>query len=197
MSLVDISAWISPNSVSIFIQPPGRGFVPFLLANVPIPDPSRVRLDLSESETHTRSWTITRNPIERLVAQNRIKEPLRLSVTGMLCATPLQSPMQFAGLGRLDRVMLEQLYTLLEQELVFIVTPEGKFANMACTSVVANYDESTGNAVQLAMEFEQMQIVSPILIDSAFDSDVLNVVQAPSSMGPSTSTTIVDPGSLG
>lgn len=197
MSLIDISSWLSPNSVSIFIQPPGQAFVQFLLANVPIPDPSRVRLDLAESETHSRSWSITRNPVERMVAQNRIREPLRLSITGMLCATPLQSPLQFTGLGRLDRVMLEQLYVLLEREVVFIVTPEGKFANMACASITANYDESTGNGVQLSMEFEQISIVSPVLVSSAFDSDVLNVVQSPTNQGPSASTTITDPGGLG
>lgn len=199
MSIVQISNWLSPNSVSIFAQPPGQPFVQFLLTRIPSNIAAgHVRLDLAESETHSNSWQITRNPVEAMIAQNRIRNPEKLSITGMLSANPLLSPLQNIGLARLDRTMLLQLRVILKNELLFIVTPEGKYPNMACVSLVERHDDTTGNGVQLTMEFEEIQFAVPGFVPAALDLDAVRLGTASAdSLGPTAPTEVVDPGGLG
>jgi hypothetical protein len=201
MTLAQLSSWTSPNSTSIFVQPPGQAFVAFLLQNVPIPSPQRVRLDLSETETKTRTWTIPRNPVERLTAQNKIRNPDVLQVSGMLSANPLLSPLAAIGLARLDKIALLELKLILTSGIptpVFVVTPDGKHPNMMCTSLVETYTEGVGNGVQLTMTFEEIQIVIPGLVTATLDLDALQLgAAASSSVGPTTPTEVVDPGGLG
>lgn len=199
MTIAQLSSWIQPNSVSIFVQPPGQAFVAFLLTNVSVPNPTRVRLDLADTEDAERHYSITRNPVERLVAQNVIREPDRLQVTGMLTAHPLLSPMQHAGLARLDKIALLQLKMIINQPLpLFIVTPEDRHANMKCVSLREHYDETTGEGVALSLAFEEILFAIPGLVEAALDMDALKFGAASSSaIGPTTPTEIVDPGGLG
>lgn len=201
MTIADLSTLRSPNSVTIFAQPPGQAFVAFLLERLPIPTPGRVRLDLAESERASRRWTITRNPVERLVAQNRIREPDTLQVTGMLSANPLLSPLAPVGLARLDRFELLKLKVLIERLPIvplFIVTPDRKHPNMMCTMLDELYDESTGNGVGLSMSFEEILIATPGLVAAALDLDALQLGAASSSsLGPTAPAAVPDPGGLG
>lgn len=200
MALAQIGSWVQPNSVSIFTQVPGNKFVAFLLATLPLPNAARVRLDLAEAETWRRTWTLTRNPVERMTAQNRSRNPDTISVTGMLSANPLQGPMAIAGIARLDKFMLLQLHTILSNPAAvnFVVTPDRKCPNMVCTSISETNDDSTGNGTMLQIEFEEILIATPGLVSSSLDLDAAQVGAASSSdMGATTPADVPDPGGLG
>ncbi len=200
MALAQLDNWLQPNAVTIFSQPPGSKFVAFLLSRVPIPSPDKVRLDLSESEQFKRTYTLTRNPVERLTTQSRIREPDSLTITGMLSANPLLSPLASAGLARLDKIMLLQLHVILGNPLTvnFVVTPERKYANMVCVSIDESNDESTGHGTALQLGFEELLIATPGLVEATLDLDAMQLGAATTSnMGPTTPTEVVDPGGLG
>lgn len=193
----NLGALLQPSSVAIFLQPPGLGFVPLLLAQANIPSPTRVRLDLAETETFEKRFTITRNPVERVTAQNRIAEPERLTITGMLSANPIFAPLQYAAIARLDRKEMFKLRTLLENELSFIVTPERPFANMSCVSYREEYDAETGNGVRLTLQFEQITIALPGQVAPLFDNNALALgAGASDQLGPQTPTEIPDAGGI-
>ena len=190
-----LGQFLAPSTVSIFLQPPGVGFVPLLLSQVSIPSPNKVSLNLAETETFERRYTIPRNPVERLTGQNRVKEPDTLTLTGMLSAHPIFSPLQSAGLARLDKRELLKLRTLLETSQSFIVTPERPYKDMSCTYYQETFDENTGDGVRLTLRFEELRIALPGFIDQAFDPDALAIGAASvSALGPQTAGGVPDPG---
>lgn len=199
MTIAQLSSWSSPNSVTIFAQPPGQAFVAFVLARAPLQLPNSVRLDLAETESLDRRFTITRNPTQRLTAQNRIREPDVLTVTGMLSAHPLLSPLTPAGLGRLDRVSMARLRLLSSSEPptpLYVVTPERSYPNMMITAMREQYDENTGAGVALSITFEEIVIVIPGFVEPDLDALQLGAASA-SSAGATTPVDVVDPGGLG
>ena len=192
--------YASPNSVSIFAQPPGRSFQAFLLTNVSFPSSERIRLDLAETEDFKRNHRIARHPIERVTSQNKLKEPDSLAVTGMLCANPINQPFAILpGVTRLDKRELAKLRTLISRPIpLFIVTPERSYANMGCTGYGERYDESSGNGVNLSLMFEEFQIATPGLVDSTLDLDNLGIgTGSETDLGPQTPAAFTDPGGLG
>lgn len=200
MALARIDNWSSPNSVAIFAQQPGKPFVQFLLTNVPIPTPQRVRLDLAESEQFSRRWSLARNPVERVTAQSRIKEPDTFTCTGMLSANPIFAPLEGAGLGRIDKFMLLQLHTILGRPdvICFIVTPDRKLPNMGCVAIDEVNDDNTGNGTQVTLSFEELTIATPGLVESALDLDALQMGAATTSdMGSTAPADVPDPGGFG
>lgn len=200
MALARLDNFTSPNSVTIFATPPGNKFAAFVLSSLSIPTPNRVRLDLAESENWRRTYTLTRNPVERMTAQSRIKNPDTISIVGMLSAHPLNSPLAVAGLARLDRFMLLQLHQILGNPatVAFIVTPDRKCANMVCTSISETNDDTTGHGTALALDFEEILIATPGLVSSTLDLEAMALgASSTSDMGPTTPVDVPDPGGLG
>ncbi len=179
MTLEKISQFAGNKNVTIFAQPPaGSGvpaFVALALSQISIPSPSRVAFNLSEQEVLQRRWSMVRNPLERVVAQNRIQEPKTLTVTGMLSADPVFSPLGLLGVARLDRIELTKLINIVEQSTCFVVTPERALPNMGCTQMSEIYDEDTGRGVRLSMTFEQFEIAIPGVTTPDFDIAAANL----------------------
>lgn len=171
MALEALKALVGFRNVAIFAQPPDPavGFVPLLLSQISVPSPTRAALNLSETETLTRRWSMTRNPVERIVAQNRIEEPKTLRITGMLSADPVFTPLALAGIARLDRLELTKLVKIVSLSTCFVVTPERAYPNMGCTVLEEQYDESTGRGVRLSLLFEEFQIARPGATLAEFD----------------------------
>lgn len=174
-ALTSIGTWTSPNTVSFFAQKPGSRFAAVALSLVPFPVAGRVRLDLAETETRTRRYEITRNPVERLVAQNKIRQPDTLALVGRMTAHPLLSPgLSQLGIARLDKRELVKLLDLIDgMDPLFIVTPERPYSNMICTEVTELYDDTTGDGVALTLSFEEIQIAIPGMVDADLDMEAL------------------------
>jgi hypothetical protein len=185
--------------VTILAQPKGVGFAAFLLTQVSFPSANRVRLDLAETEDHRRSYIVPRNPVETLTAQNKIRNPDVLTITGMLSANPLVAPLATVAVARLDKRELAKLRTLIDRdELLFIVTPERYVPNVICVSFNERYDDGTGNGVKLAMQFQEIQIAAPGLVAGVTDLDTLGIsAGSVADQGPQTPATVADPGGLG
>lgn len=189
---------LRPSSVGIFAQPPGSPLVAFNLSSASVPTPGRVRLDLAEAESFSRKWSVTRHPTEQAIAQNRIREPDALAITGMLSANPLLSPLASAGIVRLDKMELAKLRRLLDESLCTIVTPERTYANMACVSYSEHYDATVGDGVRLDLAFQEVVILIPGVPRSAFDSDAVDVGSpATTDIGAQAPASVVDPGGVG
>lgn len=193
-ALASLGNWLSPNSVSIFKQQPGSQFVQFLLTRLDVPAPDRVRFDLTLSEDFERSFELTRNPVEKITAQNRVRNPDRLSVSGILSSNPLESLLSRAGLVRLHKMELAKLRKIIENEICFIVTPERSYSNMSCVSFRESYPEDIGNGVLLSLSFEEVRIVGPLLVASAFDPELANSgTNGVTNLGNQTPDPIADP----
>ena len=134
--------------------------------------PGRARLDLTRNVTVTRSYDVSRNPMERVTADNVIKRPEMITISGMWSATPLAS---FGGipLGSLFRFDLLQLTQLREMqgtgEPLALVLPARPYGSVLLTSLVE--DHSRSGRVELQMTFEEVEIVSPISVP--VDPDLL------------------------
>ena len=146
------------------------------------------------TEDFRRTYDVTRNPVERLTAQNRVRNPDELTLTGRLSAHPINSPLELLGVARLDRRELAKLRTLIDAaDPVFIVTPERSYKNMVCVSHQEHYDETTGQGVALTMTFVEIQIATPGLVDSVLDTDMLGVgAGTTDDMGAQTPETVAD-----
>lgn len=198
-SIGNVGLLSGPNTVSIFAQSPGIGFVAFALALQPIPVAGRVRLDLAETEGFTQSYDIARHPTERVVAQTKIRNPDELVLTGLLSANPLLSPLAKVGIARLDKREAAKLRSLIDRvDPLYIVTPERAYKNMMCTTYKEDYDETTPDAIRLTMTFTEIRIVSPGLVESVLDLDVLDLgTGGETDLGNQTPANFPDPGGLG
>lgn len=181
MASLSISNLASPSTVSIFAQTPGIEFIAHKQALAPVPSAGSARLDLAETEDVGRTYTVSRNPMQRVVAQNKIRNPDTLTLGGMLSAHPLNTINTLSAIGsavtslsRLDKKELAKIRDLCDQELVFIVTPERSYANMTCVALQEHYDDQTGQGVALTLNFEEMLIESPSLTESVLDLDALD-----------------------
>ncbi len=118
--------------------------------------PGRVRMDLNKSVVVTRGFDVSRSPVERFVADNLVRRPEVITVTGMLSATPL---LPFGGiplgsLARFDLMQLTQLRAMQGSgEPLVLVLPARPYGSVALTT-----------RVDLSMTFEEIEIVSPITI---------------------------------
>ena len=193
-AIAQLASLLSPNSVVIMAQQ-ATGFSAFLITRLGIPGANRVRLDLTETEDHIRSYRIPRNPVEMLTAQNKIRMPDVFTCTGMLSANPLVSPLAKAGLARLDKRELHKLRGLVDRPTpLFVVTPEHSLSDMVLVNLREHYDDKTGNGVKLTLTFQEIQIASPLLVDGALDLDGLALgAGAMSDMGAQTPSAVPDP----
>jgi len=177
MSFQELAQFAAFGNALIFAQPPdpAPAFVPLLLSQIAVPSPTRAALNLTETETVTRRWTMVRNPVERVTVQNRIKEPKELRITGMISADPVFSPLAAIGFARLDRAEVAKLIRIVELSTCFVVTPERAYPNMGCTVLEENYDENTGRGVRLSLMFQEFAIARPGAVVGEFDIAVAGV----------------------
>lgn len=127
--------------------------------------PGRIRMDLNKSITVTRGFDVSRSPVERFVADNLVRRPEVITVTGMLSATPLVpfGGVPFGSLARFDLMQLAALRTLQGSgEPLVLVLPARPYGSVALTTLVE--DHSRAGRVDLSMTFEEIEIVSPITI---------------------------------
>lgn len=174
-ALTDLGTWTSPSTTSFFAQKPGSRFAAVALSLIPFPIAGRARLDLSETETRTRRYEITRNPVERLVAQNKIRQSDTLTLVGRLSAHPLLSPgMSQLGIARLDKRELTKLLDIVDgDDPMFIVTPERPYSNMVCTEITEHYDDTTGDGVALSLSFAEIMIAIPGMVEPELDFEAM------------------------
>lgn len=134
--------------------------------------PGRARLDLTRSVTVNRSYDVSRNPMERVIADNVIKRPEVIQVSGMWSATPLASfgGIPLGSLFRFDLMQLEQLRSMQGTgEPLALVIPARPYASVLLTSLTE--DHGHRGKVELQLTFEEIEIVSPLSIP--VDPDLL------------------------
>lgn len=171
---INLSTLSRPNTVSIFASDPAKlgSIVSFILTNVAVPVPNRVRLDLTRNVSASRRITAARSPLERAVIDNLKIEPETVTVQGSLSATPL-GPVAtklgaFGGVIRRDLKELNKLRKIHERrEPVILVLPARVYLSMAMTSIDETHDGS--NKVDLSISFEEVRIVSPVSVSGALD----------------------------
>ncbi len=196
---------IRPNTVAVFAKasPGNAGLVAevqaFLLTMAVVADvPGRFRFDLVHQYNASQRYEVARNPIERAVADNFIRQPRTLAVTGSVSANPLAA---FGGLGvagsliRRDLIAVKQLRLLQAiGEPLVVVTPAEVHGSMGLVSV----DEThTGlNKVDVSLLFEEIVIVDPLSIVTGSDPNALLAASGTSNMGAQPVDPFPDPGGL-
>ncbi len=191
MTLEKISGLLGPNNAMVFAQPPGVGFFPMLLSQIAIPSPTRAALSLTQTEDVTRSWAMVRNPLERVTAQSRIRQPTSLTITGMLSADPVFSPLALLGVARLDRAELAKLIGIIGLSVCFVVTPSRAYPNMGCVVLSEKYDDDTGRGVRLTLKFEEFAMATPAGLMPELDIVVAGIGALSSSdMGSTTAAAV-------
>lgn len=178
MAAINLGTLRRPNTVSIFASDPVTlgTIVSFILTDIAIPVPNRVRLDLTRSVGASRSATIARSPLERVVADNILHAPEVVTVTGSLSATPLGLVATrlggFGSIVRRDLIELEKLRRLHKRsEPVVLITPARVYPSMGMSSIVETHPGS--NKVDLSITFEEIRIISPISVAGALDLDAI------------------------
>jgi hypothetical protein len=206
MPALNLSQLAAPSSVSIFAKDPASSgrILAFLLTRVIFPVAGRVRLDLSESEDHRRSYQVSRNPMEPGVTGSIIRNPDTLTVQGFLSATPLggivaQQLGAFGSIFRRDRREVENLRTIADKrEPVVVVTAERAYASMAIEAMNERHDNRTGNGIAVSLQFSEVRIVSPLLVGGMLDPDALALgAMNTASAGSQAPVEVPDPGGLG
>lgn len=197
---------LRPNTVAIFkkVSPTSAGIVAevqaFLLTLAVVAEvPGRFRFDLVQQYTASSKYDVARNPMERAVADNFIRQPRVIAVQGSISATPLTG---FGALGvagsliRRDLIAVKQL-RLMQQlgEPLVLVTPAEVHGSVGLVSL----DEThVGlNKVDLSLVFEEMTIVDPLSVAGAIDVDAATMgASQTSNMGAQPVDPFVDPGGL-
>ena len=134
--------------------------------------PGRVRMDLNKSVTVTRAFDVARSPVEQVVADNLVRRPETIVISGTLSATPLVpfGGVPFGSLARFDLMQLTALRAMQGSgEPLVVVLPARPYGSVALTNLVE--DHSRAGRVDLTMTFEEIEIVSPLTIP--VDPDLL------------------------
>lgn len=187
-----------PGTASIFANDPtalGR-VVTFILTDVAIPVPGRVRLDLLRGVNVNRPSEAARSPLERVVTGNIRRLPESVTITGQLSATPLgllaRSLGGFGQIIRRDLRELDKLRAIQDAcEPVILLLPQRVYPSMAM-SIVEAHDGS--NKVELTLSFEEVRIVSPLQVTGTVDLDtVLAGAQSEANMGAQPTEVVTAP----
>lgn len=197
---------LRPNTVAVFakVSPTDAGLVAevtaFLLTLAVVAEvPGRFRFDTVGSYSANLRHSLARNPLERMTANNIIREPRTLSVTGTVSATPLTG---FGLLGvagsliRRDINAVASLRTLAEiGEPLVVVTPSEVFGSMGLVSVQETHPGS--NKIDVALMFEEIVIVNPASVAGAVDITAATFGAAQTeNMGAQPVDAAADPGGL-
>lgn len=196
--------FLRPDTVAIFAKDPTgtAGVVAkiqaFLLTAAKVDIPGRFRPDIIRSYTHTSAYDIARNPVERAVADNFIKRPETLSVSGQLSATPLfpfsGGTGAFGSLVRRDLAQLKALQLLQSVgEPVVVVTPSGIFGSMGLSSIQDTH--TMDHKVELSIQLEEVEIASPLSIAGQLDLETIGMgADTSSDLGGQGTSAVADPG---
>ena len=141
----------------------------------------QVSMHLTKSVDVSKRFSATRNPVNRVVGTNIIPEPETLRISAQLSANPLGKGSlsnvvaQIGALGSVVRLDLEQLQRLRKladsREPLIVVAPPRTYANMALVSLDEKHVGS--NKVELVLSFEEIRIVSPLLVPEVHDEAIL------------------------
>lgn len=193
---------LRPNTASIFASDPVTfsKILAFLLVDVAIPVPNRVRLDLTHSVQAGPKVAVARSPVERAVADNIRILPEPVTVVGSLSATPL-GPVatRLGGFGsavRRDLIELEKLRRIqARREPVVLVTPARVYQSMA----MSIGETHTGtHKVDLVLNFEPIVIVSPLSVTGVLDlNELLAGASSTSQAGAQPTSTVPEPSGVG
>lgn len=177
MVAVNLGRFARPRTASIFARDPATlsKIVTFILTDVAIPVPFRVRLDLTQSIAIGNRVTAARSPVEPAVVDNIRLLPKSITINGSLSATPLGiAATHLGGFGSIIRRDLRELDKLLaiqaKGEPVVLVCARGVFGSMAM-SVDEHHDGS--NKVDLTLSFEEVRIVTPLSIPGVVDIEAI------------------------
>lgn len=202
--MINLGNLLRPNSTAIFARDPvslGK-VVQFLLTNSAIPVPGRVRLDLTKSIGANKRYAVTRNPVQRAVADNILAEPETIVVAGSLSATPLG--LINTGLGvagsvvRRDLIEVRKLRELADKrEPVVLVLPIGRTLTSVALTNIQEQHVGT-NKVDLVLTFEEITIVSPIAVAGllALETALMGAGQT-ENIGSQPSTAVAEPAGIG
>lgn len=174
--MVSLGALARPNTATIFADDPAqRGkLLAFVLTNVALPSKSRGRFDLLTGGSVSRRHTASRSPLERFTIDDIKAEPLAITITGSISATPLELMGALGTLGSVIRRDLREAekiaYLFALHEPLVVVTPWGVFP-----SVHGSIDEQhgQGNKVDLTISLEEIRIVSQLTIEALVDLDTI------------------------
>lgn len=191
-----------PGTASIFASDPATQakIVVFILQDVAIPVPGRVRLDLLKSMSATSPVTVARSPVERVVADNILIGGRVVRISGTLTATPLGIlSAQLGAFGSIVRRDLRELAKLRRiqatREPVALVTPSEVFTSMAM-SIDEVHDGS--NKVELSLSFEKIRIVSPLAVLGELDyENLLAGAGSSQQVGAQSTEVVASPPGLG
>lgn len=174
---VNLGQLAHPRTAAIFANDPSglRDVVQFLLSDLPLPVPNRVRLDLLHSGQSGAQVTVARSPVERAVASNIRIEPEPVTLTGSISANPL-GPVasRLGGFGSLIRRDLREFKKLetfqARREPVTLVTPWKTYFSMAMSISASHTGE---NKVDFSLRFEPLRIISPLTVTGVTNMDEL------------------------
>lgn len=126
-------------------------------------------LDVLISESHSRSATITENPVEdgTVISDHIILEPQRVSINGFVSNA---HPTIFSFLNILrneDKVkaafeLLEQIYNL--KDLFTVVTNLKVYENMFMESLTIDKDQDTGEVLNFQMDLKEIRKVENVTV---------------------------------
>jgi hypothetical protein len=201
---VNLGQLAHPKTAAIFTRDPSglNEVVVFILNDLPIPVPSRVRLDLLHSGQSGAQVEVARSPVERAVAGNIRVLPEPVTITGSISATPL-GPVatRLGGFGSLIRRDLRELKKLesfqARREPVVLVVPWKVYPSMAMSITASHTGE---NKVDFTLRFEPLRIITPLTVTGALDLEtLLSGAQSTNNAGaqPTTTTTVDVGGGLG
>jgi len=150
----------------------------FVLLRSTLEQPGKVRLDVTNTQDHSGAVIPTRNPVQRgsVIADHSIQEPDRVTITGKITDTPIGRLVGAAWdplTGRSRSVSeVEKLREIQSaRDLVFVATSVRFYEDMIIRNVRVTKTSTTGKALELAIDLEQMTIVGPELDATAPDLD--------------------------
>ncbi|MCW1825694.1 hypothetical protein OLZ31_02330 [Enterobacter asburiae] len=125
-----------------------------------------LEFDVVEQEPHDWTRDITTNPVEggSPIADHIIRQPKKLSVTGMISNTPVRGIIsRIEGEPPKDNVreaiaLLENFYN--SNELLTVYTRDIVYENMLITSISIPRRTEDGTAINFSMDFQQVNIVT-------------------------------------
>lgn len=140
----------------------------FVLLNVAVDIPDRVRFDVTPNQSYSQRYTVTRNPVQRGadVSDHIKQEPASIRLTGILSDTPLGLVASLAAAARpLTRRSIEELKKLEDianaRETVLLATAIRYDADMVIEEIAINRDQTSGRAETISVTMSRVRIVGP------------------------------------
>lgn len=120
-----------------------------------------IALDVSREETHEQAVELTRHPVEdgRVITDHAQPLPIRISIDGVISATPLGLDGDEPEADRHLDAYQELLRIARERQPVTLVTGLATYEDCVLVRVPIRRDSRTGLSIQGMLEFEQIRRV--------------------------------------